>query len=205
MALPEDHRIGQFKSIVDTLKSDWQIARPGGLTMSADSVFKVLDSHPHALRLSHPSDDLQTAFAPVEALRNVKQAKTSWRSPMALSKILHFFNPQISPIYDGELVEGKVMTKFQTEWAAFEPSIHVSISWPHTGMIRYLKYMLWCEHLLSINRESVLRTFRDWIEGQTVPHATEALARGLDATAFEMIAIGAAHLQEDAARGSSPP
>ncbi len=197
-------RSNAFGELMGRLRGYWQLNRPGGL-MSDDDIYATLRPLEHVRRLGRASDSLEDALAPVLALRRVKKSVSRWYSPMALSKILHFFNPSIYPIYDTAVVEDRVLHRFRNDWREFDPTF-TAISIPlHTGAIYYFKYMLWCEHLLSINRASVLQVFRNWIESQDIPLATAALAHGLDATAFEMIAIGAAHLQADATRGSSPP
>ncbi len=202
--LDDAAREGEFTKVLQALRG-WRIARNGTLLLSDTEIFSRLDSLTPIRAIKRASDDLQAAIRPVEALRNVKSASGSWRSPMALSKILHFFTPRIYPVYDNEIIEGIVLRQFREEWTGFEQEIRVSISWPHTGTIYYLKYMLWCEQMLTVGGNLVRDEFARWIERQNIPYATAALAHGLDATAFEMIAIGAAHLQADATRGSSPP
>ena len=114
---------------------------------------------------------------------------------MAVSKFLHFYNPSLFPIYDGEVIWRKVFSRFQDDFRDFcQSENHPYAEAIHHDTASFLLYyMRWASFLLSAAHETFMQVFVEWLERQP---GVELRRRQFDAatlyaTAFEFTVIGA--------------
>jgi hypothetical protein len=103
-----DRDVEGFGRVYDELRRHWQLNRGKGAMLAApENIFELLCKLPGSLRETRLSDQT-TSTAPnllraIEALFCVKRIKAG-PSIMAISKILHFFNPCLFVIVDRGMV-----------------------------------------------------------------------------------------------------
>ncbi len=116
---------------------------------------------------------------------------------MTVSKFLHFYNPKLFPIYDNEVIWGKVLDgRFQNDFRAFcerEGTPYADIRREDTVDL-LLCYMRWASSLLAVAHPRFMNVFVEWLDQQ--PGTWLPVRKGVDAatlyaTAFEFTVIGA--------------
>lgn len=202
--LDDTAQIEAFERLIDNLKRYWQIARGGAfapvemirdwLTPLATELSMTSDLDRETIASGHHDDLLLSAITP---LRHIKQTRSDWGwgSPMAISKVLHFFNPRVFPIYDHAVVDEIVLKQFRSDWRSYEPMITVGNQPLHLGVLFYLKYVRWCAEIMTEAHPDTMAVFKDWVlsHQDARDFAMADQLPTFDAVAFEMIAIGAAH------------
>ncbi len=116
---------------------------------------------------------------------------------MTVSKFLHFYNPELFPIYDNKGIWEKVLNRrFKNDYREFceRERIPHHIAWGEDTATWLRDYMLLASDLLSVGHESFMQVFTDWLKEQP---GTELPTRRFDpitlyARAFEYTALGAA-------------
>ncbi len=196
-----------FSHIYESLRSGWQVFRnAAGPCWSAEETFQVLTNE---CELCSRSSSLTSANLinsasnhKVEAcLTSIGKIKPTLRYPtvypwMAVSKFLHFFNPSLFPIYDTAFMWNKVANGvFKQDYQDFcqRHGFH-----PKEDLQRFnLQYTLWASEIMSNADEECMVTFSQWFASKVDPRAdAENVLKDVNqyyASAFEMIAIGAAH------------
>jgi hypothetical protein len=119
---------------------------------------------------------------------------------MPVTKMLHFANPALYPIWDRAYLWGEVMwgaAPFRQEFDSFCRQHGFS---PITNDLDFvLYYTLWAASYIQAADGNFMTWFAEWLDGhyradllatQMEPHVST-----LYATAFEFVAMGAAHLE----------
>lgn len=116
---------------------------------------------------------------------------------MTVSKFLHFYNPELFPIYDNKVISEKVLNgRFRSDFRGFrerEGIPYGDVKGEDT--VDFLPYyMRWAGSLLSARHEAFMQVFVQWLERQP---GVKLRQRRFDvatlyATAFEFTVIGAA-------------
>jgi hypothetical protein len=208
---PYSEALISFRLVYEQVQ-DWPGVKRGGSFATAEDVFDIMlqdssrflfDTDISLANLTYPS--LQTrrlnVFLPV--LKFVKSTKQyPW---MAVSKVLHFANPGLFPMWDWDVIWGKVMGKdqsgrsasFHSEYQAFCCEHKFSV-WEN-GPEFVLYYTLWAASYIMGRHSEFMHWFVDWMN---LHFSTDIAKYGLAArlpsyyaTAFEFVAIGAAHLE----------
>lgn len=116
---------------------------------------------------------------------------------MAVAKFLHFFNPRLFPIYDTAFMWKKVANgAFKPDYLDFCRRRGFQ---QREDTARFnLQYTLWAAETIQDADAECMTIFAEWfsaqIKGQPVAEGVLADVETYYAAAFEMIAIGAAHL-----------
>ena len=130
----------------------------------------------------------------LEAMRKIKP-KSDFPT-MAVSKFLHFFNPTLFPIYDNEIVQGRVFRRFRQEFRDF-CAVHRLSTGDGPTFLR--NYMCWGSALLSEAGDRFMHGFVEWLHDELSPKQWRACEptdlHALYATAFEFTIIGAAEAE----------
>jgi len=186
-----------FDAICKKLRG-WQVFRPGGPHWESPEIFSVLkelrDPQANSLRLSTLAEGRGHDYVLrcCMKLRDIKKLSSEDFPRMAVSKFLHFFRPDIFPIYDNAVIKNQALKTFRRQWLDFEPVLKVDNMRLNPGMAHYLKYTLWGAHLLAPCRDQVMQVFSQWLykvePNQDIPRD---FVLALEAAAFEMILIGA--------------
>lgn len=111
---------------------------------------------------------------------------------MAVSKVLHFYNPELFPVYDSEVIWKKVLTRFKSEFTNFCYAFSPPFNW-EDHPIFYKNYMCWGVNLLAAAHPRFMETFAEWLAkqpGADLPKRRFAATR-LFAMAYEYSIIGA--------------
>jgi hypothetical protein len=191
--------------IYGRLRSYWGVGRRGTL-WDAATAFNVLTSRCGTCSRNSgltllTLGDKQSQRAVVnclESLRGLKRLRSENYPVMAVSKNLHFFNPRLFVIYDNEIVVKKVYRAFRRDWNSCYDRIAVDSG--DEGIDFYLAYLLWASRSICTGYGRLMDDFADWFteavrgEGEEAEDFRGEL-RLAYATAFEFIAIGAAHLE----------
>lgn len=131
----------------------------------------------------------------LEKLRGLKPKK---HYPlMAVSKFLHFYNPELFPIYDNKMIWEKVLNGcFKLDYYGFcereKIPHHIAFGDDSAAWLYY--YMLLGSSLLSAAHPAFMQVFVDWLEkqlGSELQNRTFDVSR-LYARAFEYTITGAA-------------
>ena len=209
MDVPEAVKQEAFRHIYDNLRSGWQVFRPksGEECWSSDQIYVVLTNE--CQFCSRQSGLTLAALTEQDSLTSIEQClaslgrmKPTERYPviypwMAVSKFLHFFNPHLFPIYDAAFMWEKVVNGvFKPDYLDFcrRRGFH-----PREDTKRFnLQYTLWAAETIQNVDVECMTTFSEWftaqIKEQPVAEGVLADVETYYAAAFEMIAIGAAHL-----------
>jgi hypothetical protein len=118
---------------------------------------------------------------------------------MTVSKFLHFYNPELFPIYDNDVIWNKVLNGcFKNDYREFyrrEPVPH-AIAFGNDSAAWLCYYMLFAGDLLLAAHRTFMQVFKDWLNAQ--PGAGLPRRRfnplTLYARAFEYTAVGASRL-----------
>ena len=193
-----------FRQIYDDLlrpapAGGWGIARnAAGPLWSAEKTFLTMKSEfskfawggPVAL-LNFQNGSTQAALlSSLEKMRSFKPV-ANW-PVMAVSKVLHFYNPELFPIYDNEVIWNKVLKRFRHEFKTF---CYVSSPPYDVGDTPtfYRNYIRWGAALLKSGYPRFMETFAEWLAKQPGADLTKRHfdASRLFATAYEFMIIGA--------------
>jgi hypothetical protein len=193
-----------FRRIYDDLvrpapSGGWGIARnASGPLWTADKTFQTLKAEfsgycwgsPITLLNFRTSSTQSGLLTNLEKMRHFKPV-ANW-PVMAASKVLHFYNPELFPIYDNEVIWHRVLKCFKTEFkrfcSVFSPPYDVDDT-----PIFYRNYICWGTHLLATAHPRFMEMFADWLAKQTGANLPERRfdASRLFATAYEFTIIGA--------------
>lgn len=198
-----------FRHIYDSLRSSgWQVFRnSSGVYWSSDQIYDALThecqscSRQSGLTLAALTE--QGSRTNIEhCLTSLGRIKPTLRYPavypwMAVAKFSHFFNPHLFPIYDTAFMWDKVANgTFKTDYGEFCRRRGFK---PREDSAQFnLQYILWAAETIQAADKDCMKTFADWFAAQTNRHPDTGNILEDSATyyaaAFEMIAIGAAHL-----------
>jgi len=131
-------------------------------------------------------------LASLSRLRNIKPNKEY--PTMTVMKFLHFFNPRLFPIWDREVVGGRVFRRFRSDYREFCKSKNLD---PYAKGAKFIpNYTLWAGDLIRSSGTKFMNSFARWFRSQVGSHPdTLNVLQDIDkyyATAFEFVAIGAA-------------
>lgn len=199
-----------FESIYSSLQAYWQVFRGSPEHWSEERIYDVLSQRCTATsRMSDMSlaTDLirnphaATIVAHLEFLRKLKIVR--YYPTMAVSKFSHFFNPALFPIYDDTFISKKVIHGvFRQEWNSFVPQTPPGlISDDNDGIWDAYYWIAWASEIIRRRHPDLMTYFSEWFveETKTADDDIDDLRidlRTYYATAFEFIAIGAAHIEE---------
>ncbi len=114
---------------------------------------------------------------------------------MTVSKFLHFYNPELFPIYDNAVIWDKVFRRFRDDFRDFclaaKISYEIAMNDDTGKFLHY--YTLWASSLLSAAHAGFMEVFADWLDKDPRTRLPEWRfdPRTLYATAFEFTVIGA--------------
>jgi hypothetical protein len=150
-----------FCNVYNTVRKWPGVGRKGSLA-PADQVYNAIfqwwrdyffTSGAYLTTLSYPSEFSDSLVSSLPALHFMKTTpRTTQKYPwMFVSKVLHFVNPGLFPIWDWEIMWGKVMYQgkaaFRDEYEAFCGTHHFTVS--EDGSIFLLYYLLWAADYLQ--------------------------------------------------------
>lgn len=188
-----------FLKLFTHLKSHWQLVRPAKRVLPAEKIHKLLmqkcrtcaGAQPITLANLHKNPGAHLKLlASLVALKKVKQLPSGQPSIMAISKLLHFYNPKLFLIYDSEFIEHGLLKTFASEWRAFENYPQVKES----TFQKYLKYLFFANSLLYKHEASLKHAVKAHLKQKGVP-ANLAKFAVQPAVLFEFLALGARHLK----------
>lgn len=214
---PQKQREQNFGKIYQDLITIWNIRR-GGKLLEAEEIFSILNSLDcqaclaeklDLVSLQNEPSDIDTLIGCIDAIKDIKHITGD--SPMALSKILHFFNPKLFPIYDKYYIKDMVMRAFKDDFNIFQ--FHFLISHKnlqkevHPRVFKYLTFLLWVNHIFQANRDNIPQCtdyFARWFcnklkeENYDKEKINDIRIHIVNyyATLFEFVAIGAAFINK---------
>jgi hypothetical protein len=181
----------------------------GGSLAPAEAVYDVLRQDGRRFlpnqdislaTLTYPSPEASQLKNFLPALKFVKPTKQyPW---MAASKVLHFANPGLFPIWDWEIIWGKVMGTgqggqpgaFHSEYRSFCRQRGFSVS--ENGSVFLLYYVLWAASAIHKMDRDFMQWFLIWMHQRFSvdmrKYGVKENLAGYYAVAFEFVAIGAA-------------
>ena len=198
---PEIERRKAFCTIYNELKSYWKVFRNAQNYWDADTAFLALTTLPSCRRdigttLMSLKRDVN-GVAILHDLQSLRKLKQNAAYPyMAVSKFLHFSNPGLFPIFDIDAVWNTVCNgAFKYDYRDFCER-HILNPNELSGRFN-LNYTLWASELVKDADPRFMAIFAEWAMRQ-MPNISEAetLTTSLStyyATAFEFVAVGAAH------------
>jgi hypothetical protein len=205
--LSDDRKRAVFNNIYNNFRSYWQVFRNArGGYWSADETFDALSrdcrvvsrqSGVNLLTLTADSEQSRALVACLDSLRNLK--RTQGYPCMPVAKFTHFFNPMLFPIYDYEVIWKRVLDGvFRSdyrEWCA----AHGTHSRADMDSARLnLNYTLMAADMIRRADGEFMDFFARWFcqqaAGEPDGHRVLDDMKSYYATAFEFVAIGAAHL-----------
>jgi hypothetical protein len=145
------------------------------------------------LTFPSPEADALEAFLP--ELKFLKPAQSyPW---MAVSKVLHFVNPSLFPIWDTEVMWNGVMRgAFSAEYKAF--CLKNAFRAYENGTVFLRNYWLWAAHYIQRADSDFMAWFADWMRKNysrdLEKYGMSDSVTSLHATAFELVAIGASQV-----------
>jgi hypothetical protein len=198
--IAREQRFAEFAEVYRNLRAYWQIFRGAKRRLDAVEVFQLLERISIGSRASgvsllnfHLSDNLASVSRAVDSLAPIKVTSSGAFPLMTVSKILHFFNPALFPIYDTQVIWNQVFRKHRPAWRRFCNS--EGIRQEAEGAEWYLAYMRWGNQLLRTANADFMKNFEEWMEGIVPPDRAKDVrnlgVRGYYATAFEFSIIGA--------------
>lgn len=193
-----------FLKLFTHLKNHWQLVRPAKRVLPAEKIYKLLTqkcrtcgvAQPLTLTNLHkyPGAHLKL-LASLEALKKVKQLPSGQPSIIAISKLLHFYNPKLFLIYDSEFIEHGLLKTFATEWRAFKNYPQIQ----HHAFQKYLKYLFFANSLLRKHEANVKHAVKTHLKRCSIPYTLIQFAIQ-PAIMFEFLALGALYPKTSAAR-----
>ncbi len=202
--LQADAAINLFRQVYDQLvrparAGGWGIGRnAAGPLWTAEQTFQNLKAGLADFSWGGPVDLLnfrsgssQSSILPtLERMRSLKPV-ADWPT-MAVSKVLHFYNAELFPVYDSEVIWKKVLTRFKEEFRGFCVALSRPWDFGDTPTF-YRNYMGWGTHLLEGAHPQFMSVFEGWLAKQPGANlSTRSFeASRLFATAYEYTIIGA--------------
>jgi hypothetical protein len=187
-------------------KNGWNVFRNCSSHWNADRIFDVLSeelkpfSRKAGMTLtSLKVDDYEPLLRSIRGLHGLKEVSDP---TMAISKFLHFFNPMLFPIWDGDIVYKEIVgpggcfhdeywtasRKLQPSWLAALPK----------DKDYYLRYLAWARSLIIHGGQPFMSYFAGWFKQQVIncpdPESVVTDLNRYEATAYEFTVIGAAML-----------
>ena len=192
-----------YEELVRPARADgWGIARnSAGPLWTAEKTFQVLRDEFSRFEwggattlLNFGTGGAGLTLEPLlEGMRGFKPLRSASNWPvMAVSKVLHFFNAELFPVYDNEVIWNLVMTHFLNEFREFCRSFRPRYDTGYTTTF-YMNYMSWGSALLRSAHPRFMQNFAGWLSEFTaadLPRGSFDLST-LYATAFEFTIIGA--------------
>ena len=177
----------------------WGIARnAAGPLWPAERTFETLrdDFHQFAwggsvTLLNFGKSKVEATLLPLlEKMRTLKPV-SDWPT-MAVSKVLHFYNPELFPVYDNEVIWKKVLKVFGNEFREFCRAYSPPYDMGDTPVF-YRNYMSWGSALLASAHSHFMQSFVEWLNDQLGADLSQRVfdASRLYAMAFEYTIIGA--------------
>lgn len=196
--------LDRFRQIYDELvrpasAGGWSIARnAAGPLWSAEKTFQIIKaefsnfSWDGAVTLMniHNSRIHATLVSSLEKMRDFKPV-ANW-PVMAVSKVLHPYNPALFPVYDNDVIWNKVLKHFRNEFKEFCWTFSPPYDVEDTPIF-YRNYMCWGAALLASTHPRFMEIFAEWLAKQPGAELSTRQfdASGLFATAYEFTIIGA--------------
>jgi len=195
-----------FREAYDIVRS-WPGVQRGGSLAGADEVFAAIRAGGKSLvgidsvslsNLSYPSVQSKDIDRFLPALSFIKPTK---RYPwMPVSKVLHFCNPRLFPIWDWDVMWNEVMWEkgpFRREFDRFCGARQFKATSNEPAFLLY--YTLWAASYVQAADDNFMSWFEEWMHKYYGPdiastQMTPDIAT-LYSTAFEFVAIGAAYLE----------
>jgi hypothetical protein len=203
---PRSDALEAFCKVYDTVKK-WPGVQRGGSLAPADEVFDVLLRDGSSFLYGTKVSLVNLTFSSSEAsgleefLPSLKFVKPTRNYPwMPVSKVLHFANPGLFPMWDRKVLWNEVMggthAAFHTEYKTFCRK-HGFAAWEN-GARFVLNYTLWAAHYIQQSNSEFMEWFVDWIDrnfsDDLAKYSIGQRIHTFYATAFEFVAIGAAYL-----------
>ena len=195
-----------FRQIYDELvrppsKGGWGIARnASGPLWTAEETFQFLKAEfsnflwggPVNLFNFRSGSTQATLLSSIEKMKSFKPLKSSEWPTMAVSKVLHFYNAELFPVYDSEVIWKKVLDYFKDEFKDFCLAFSPPWNWENTPTF-YRNYMGWGSYLLAAAHPRFMEVFAEWLAKQPGADLSNRHfdAERLFATAYEYTIIGA--------------
>jgi hypothetical protein len=192
-----------FEKIYDELKTkEWNLLRPHSVQASwpPNRVFETLRSEfaefPWGGAFNLKNLPAESVLRPrLVTMRSVKPKKGY--PTMAVSKLLHFYNPTLFPIYDQAKIWNEVCNgHFKEDYRTYgneEEKREWNYGEDDETFLPF--YMRWANSLLMAAHPDFMRVFAEWFDKQTRTCEKTFSTSELYATAFEFTAIGAAATQ----------
>jgi len=195
-----------FREAYETVRSWPGVQRPNPLA-PANEVFNAIRTHGRDLvghsninlaNLRHPSSASHEVIRLLPELRFIKAA--SYYPWMPVTKMLHFCNPSLFPIWDRAVVWKEVMWEggpFRQEFDSFSRALGINPTTNEPEFVLY--YTLWAASYIQGADSDFMTWFAEWMDRH---YRADLLATQMDqhvnklySTAFEFVAIGAAYLE----------
>jgi hypothetical protein len=199
-----------INGVYKKLLSDWDVFRPRSPSVcwSPQKIFETIkrEFSPWAWGgsvslLNVMSGDTCKSLLP--RLSRMREIKPNKDYPcMTVSKFLHFYNPELFPVYDTEVIWKTVLEKrYRNEFREFCANSGLGYDVGDTPLF-LRNYICWAGYLVSVAHAKFMELFVDWLGQQPGCDfgkwkITASTASKLYATAFEFTAIGAAEAEED--------
>jgi len=195
-----------FRLIYDDLRSYWKIFRnTAGTPLPSDQVFDLLvhecapvsrESGTTLVNIETPVYH-RTILTCIKKLDCIKPVKSGF-SHMAVAKFTHFFNPRLFPIYDNDVVWRRLLCGvFSEDYRQFCRIHNMRAS--ENGPEFNVNYIRLAGECLRENSKEVMGIFGKWFRKETENYTDPTDVRNdmetYFATAFELVAIGAAALE----------
>lgn len=199
-------RLSEFCAIYEALRRHWQVFR-GAAGWPAEKGFGVLTTECQpcgrqsglTLRTLVPEAHTGVIRACLDCLGPIKPTKSypTVYPAMAALKFLHFFNPGLFPLYDTAYVWNRVMHgAFRQDYTSF--CERRGFHWNQWSVQLCVQYVLWASEVMQSADAECMPRFARWLTSQAPdPSALEPPLQEIEhyyAAAFEVVAIGAAHL-----------
>jgi len=203
-SLSEDVAIRLFRQVYDQLvrparAGGWGIGRNAATPLwTAEETFKNLKAGFADFSWGGSIDllNFRNGSSPSKILPSLERMRSlkpmaGWPT-MAASKVLHFYNAELFPVYDSEVIWKKVLTRFKEEFRDF--CVASSRPWDFGDTPTfYRNYMSCGAHLLGHAHPQFMKAFESWLAEQPTANLSK---RNLDvsrlfATAYEYAIIGA--------------
>ena len=210
---PSDTAFLAFQAMYETVRRWPSVQRGGGGALApSDEVFSVLTDNENkplrepSLHLANFTIRSSAADRVESILPSLKFIKRSRSYPwMPVSKILHFVNPTLFPIWDWGVVWYQVMWRetgvgdapFRREYESFCNDNDLTAT--ENGARFLCNYCAWGARYIQLGGSPFMGWFADWISqnfsDDIVKYNMDQRINTLYATAFEFVAIGAAYLE----------
>jgi hypothetical protein len=185
-------------------KAGWGIFRKAKAYWSVDTTFQALSrlqsqyGRSAVTLLTLPSDPAVFLATSLNAMKGIKMLHSGRTSVVAISKVLHFFNPLLFPIFDEQVMRGEVKGLFQHDWEQYGDLEGVT---GDPDLADYLACILVARDLVASDAVTLMRSFKQWAQARWRVEKPRA-PMPVDLTtyysaAFELVAIGAMKLSSD--------